>query len=174
MKVVLKKEEKEKEVSTPPAPDKTPKPKPEKRQISSPPSDTEQPEVKRTKPKTEPSFIDEVEIENEIKITIPPALQNWLIDDWDLVTRQKKILQLPARVTVDHIIASYVKEKVSVKGLSQNMEITIVQITNRIRDCFNSLLGNMLLYKFERPQYAELNSEKCYSQFLALQELFLL
>ncbi|CAL1283884.1 unnamed protein product [Larinioides sclopetarius] len=159
MKVVLKKEEKEKEVSTPPAPDKTPKPKPEKRQISSPPSDTEQPEVKRTKPKTEPSFIDEVEIENEIKITIPPALQNWLIDDWDLVTRQKKILQLPARVTVDHIIASYVKEKVSVKGLSQNMEITIVQITNRIRDCFNSLLGNMLLYKFERPQYAEMLTE---------------
>ncbi|GBL84010.1 Mortality factor 4-like protein 1, partial [Araneus ventricosus] len=100
---------------------------------------------------------DEVEIEKEIKITIPPALQNWLIDDWDLVTRQKKILQLPARVTVDHIIASYVKEKVSVKGLSQSMEIAIVQITNRIRDCFNGLLGNMLLYKFERPQYAEVN-----------------
>ncbi|GBN86987.1 Mortality factor 4-like protein 1 [Araneus ventricosus] len=57
MKIVPKKEEKEKEVGTPPAPEKTPKPKPEKRQASSPPSDTEQPEVKRTKPKIEPSFI---------------------------------------------------------------------------------------------------------------------
>lgn len=40
-------------------------------------------------------------------------------------------------------------------------ENTIVQIANRIRDCFNVLLGKMLLYKFERQQYAEVgNSSK--------------
>ncbi|XP_055940305.1 mortality factor 4-like protein 1 [Argiope bruennichi] len=159
MKIVPKKDEKEREIITLPSFDKTPKPKPEKRQASSPPSDTEQPEGKKTKPRIEPSFADEIEVEREIKLDVPQLLGEWLIDDWDLVTRQKRILLLPARVTVDHIIASYVKEKVSVKGLSQSEELYIVSLSNRVRDCFNGLLGNMLLYKFERPQYAEMLSE---------------
>ncbi|GFQ81853.1 mortality factor 4-like protein 1 [Trichonephila clavata] len=162
IKMVVKKDT-EKEATPPAVVDKIPKPRLEKKPSTSPPPPPPEPapeeiEPEETSPRIvcEPCFAEEVEIQGEVKITIPPILKNWLIDDDDLVVRQKKIMQVPARITVDHIIASYVKQKVSVKGLSQRMEITIVQIANRIRDCFNVLLGNMLLQKFERPQYAEM------------------
>ncbi|GFS47659.1 mortality factor 4-like protein 1 [Nephila pilipes] len=160
IKMIVKKDP-EKEVTPLATIDKTPKQKLEKKPSTLPLSEitVEQLEFKRNKPKVELGFAEDVETEKEIKITIPPELQCWLIDDWDLITHQKKILQLPARITVDHIIANYVREKVSVKGLSLTKEIAIVQITNRIRDCFNVLLGKMLLYKFERPQYAEMLAE---------------
>lgn len=160
IKMVVKKDS-EKETTPLAATDKAPKQKSEKKPSTSPPSETstEQMEQKKNKAKIEPCFAEEVDVEIKVKITIPPILQNWLKDDWDLVTRQKMIMLLPARITVDHIIAFYVREKVSVKGLSQTMETTIVQIANRIRDCFNVLLGKMLLYKFERPQYAMILAE---------------
>ncbi|KAF8792751.1 Mortality factor 4-like protein 1 like protein [Argiope bruennichi] len=138
MKIVPKKDEKEREIITLPSFDKTPKPKPEKRQASC-------------------KVLDEIEVEREIKLDVPQLLGENGCSDWDFY--RQRILLLPARVTVDHIIASYVKEKVSVKGLSQSEELYIVSLSNRVRDCFNGLLGNMLLYKFERPQYAEMLSE---------------
>ncbi|XP_015912302.1 mortality factor 4-like protein 1 isoform X2 [Parasteatoda tepidariorum] len=140
------------------------KPKPEKclapSPVPEPSSSSESPPSEfRKKKKAEACFIEEVEPEKEIKIEMPPLLRNWLVDDWDLITRQKKILHLPSRITVNHIIASYVKEKVSVKGLSQSMESSIVLFANTIRDCFNVALGKMLLWKFERPAYAEMLAE---------------
>lgn len=156
---VINKRENEKE-SVQPSSEKPSKLKPEKKNCAILDQSTENLiDIKRNKPIIEPCFMDEVKGDVEIKIDILQPLKDWLIDDWDLITRQKKILVLPARVTVDHVIASYVKEKVSVKGLTQRMESTIVQISNRIRDCFNVLLGKMMLYKFERQQYAEMLSE---------------
>ncbi|KFM81339.1 Mortality factor 4-like protein 1, partial [Stegodyphus mimosarum] len=162
-KIVIKKEP-EKEAVQPALPEKPPKVKSEKKIVASPTpaethSEVQTETVKKKKPRPEPCFVDEVKVEREIKITISPFLKNWLVDDWDLITRQKKILQLPARITVDHIIASYVKEKVSDKTLSATKEAVIVTVTNQIRNCFNVLLGKMLLYKFERPQYAEMLAE---------------
>lgn len=171
IKVLVKKDgEKEPDPPEKALPEKSAKPKIDKPKVekrisvsSSPPDEIieHKVEVKKKKQRLEKEtcFIDEVNVDIEIKIDFPQPMREWLVDDWDLVTRQDMLLNVPARVTVDHVIANYVKEKVSEKGLSQTMECTIVQFANKIRDAFNVLLGKLLLYPFERQQYADMLAE---------------
>ncbi|XP_075732894.1 mortality factor 4-like protein 1 isoform X4 [Rhipicephalus microplus] len=72
----------------------------------------------------------------------------------------ESLVQLPCNVSVDHILADYVKQKTSVKGLSTNKESAVIEVTNGLKEYFNVMLGSQLLYKFERPQYADVLNER--------------
>ncbi|KAH9518388.1 Mortality factor 4-like protein 1 [Bulinus truncatus] len=93
----------------------------------------------------------------EVKIKIPEDLKPVLVDDWDLITRQKMLVTLPCKQTVDDIIDEYVKAKTS-KNSNTNRD-AMVETMLGCKDYFNVMLGAQLLYKFERPQYSEILSE---------------
>ncbi|XP_042534016.1 LOW QUALITY PROTEIN: mortality factor 4-like protein 2 [Dipodomys spectabilis] len=91
----------------------------------------------------------------EVKVKIPEELKPWLVEDWDLVTRQKQLFQLPAKKNVDAILEEYANCKKS-QGNVDNKYYAVNEIVGGIKEYFNVMLGTQLLYKYERPQYAEI------------------
>lgn len=83
----------------------------------------------------------------------------WLVDDWDVITRQQKLAILPAKLTVSQILDNYLAFKKSSKSHNTAKHSVLVEITEGIKEYFNATLGSQLLYKFERPQYSEILQE---------------
>lgn len=88
-------------------------------------SSNESPEEKISKP--------------EITITIPKDLKSRLVDDWHAINSQNKLIELPAKITVDDIVAQYKKSKSNSKG-----GISCEDISNGI------LVGSIIVYLFHR------------------------
>jgi mortality factor 4-like protein 1 len=87
----------------------------------------------------------------KIKIKIPDSLKQILVNDWDLI-RQKKLIRLPQKVTVDRIFNDYLKHKISTK-LSASKQSSITEAISGIKEFFNVTIGTQLLYKFEKNQF---------------------
>ncbi|KAM8705812.1 hypothetical protein ACLKA7_010157 [Drosophila subpalustris] len=92
----------------------------------------------------------------EVKIKIPDELKHYLTDDWYAVVREHKLLELPAKVTVQQIADQYLAHKKSVKSTSASKEVAINDVLDGIIEYFNVMLGSQLLYKFERTQYTDI------------------
>lgn len=108
----------------------------------------------------------------EVKIEIPNGLKDILVDDQDMITRQMHLVQLPARINVQDIIKQYAEHTgVALNGENElsfehsgsqtkMSKDTLIESSHGVQDYFDTTLGSQLLYKFERPQYAELYEKK--------------
>ncbi|XP_002125277.2 mortality factor 4-like protein 1 [Ciona intestinalis] len=124
------------------------------RKFESSPVSTVEPKKKKSRidPTVEPEEAYTAKV--EINIQIPDQLKPILVDDWDLVTRQKQIYQVPATVTVEDILSSFVEKNTDSENSEKNSALKELKLG--ITEYFNAMLGSQLLYKFERPQYNEL------------------
>ncbi|XP_056907930.1 mortality factor 4-like protein 1 isoform X2 [Takifugu flavidus] len=65
-----------------------------------------------------------------------------------------QLFHLPAKKNVDAILEDYANYKKS-RGNSDSKEFAVNEVVAGVREYFNVMLGTQLLYKFERPQYAD-------------------
>ncbi|XP_030376157.1 nuA4 complex subunit EAF3 homolog isoform X2 [Scaptodrosophila lebanonensis] len=94
----------------------------------------------------------------EVKIKIPDELKHCLTDDWYAISKEKKLLELPAKVTVQQIVDQYLahKKSKSAKTTNASKEVAINDVLDGVIEYFNVMLGSQLLYKFERTQYMDI------------------
>ncbi|XP_031110388.1 protein MRG1 [Ipomoea triloba] len=95
-------------------------------------------------------------VEKLIKIQIPSTLKKQLVDDWEFVTQQNKLVHLPRSPNVDDILTKYLEYRAEKDGM---MTDTVGEILNGIRCYFDKALPVLLLYKKERQQYHEAVSD---------------
>ncbi|KAK4472740.1 hypothetical protein MN116_003964 [Schistosoma mekongi] len=112
---------------------------------------------------------DGILLKPQLVVSIPPSLKAWLVDDWDLITRQARLYELPASQPISNLLSDFLEsaevgiksEPTSETQSSQSTNPVIRSDLRRefvagIQHYFNLIIGSHLLYKFERLQYAEL------------------
>lgn len=104
------------------------------------------------------------------QIILPDALRKILIDDENLINKNMLLPKLPARITVFEIIQQYRKTVdpscspremyVEYSGTNDSMINPLSENLARsalgLLDYFETTIGSLLLYKFERPMFNDL------------------
>lgn len=110
---------------------------------------------KKRKSDVEVEKEDDAQVGKPVKIQIPPTLKKQLVDDWESITQQDKLIKLPRSPNVDTILSKYMEYN-SLKDGSHGMTTDQSQeIVNGLLCYFNKVLPVLLLYKKERQQYIE-------------------
>ncbi|KAG2196903.1 hypothetical protein INT47_005127 [Mucor saturninus] len=112
----------------------------------------------RSRKRHRDSSIDKARLEEEtkkpeFKLIIPDTLKGLLVDDWENVTKNRQLLNLPREVTVDHILDSF-------KDQYHSKDEMLDEFIQGIQLYFNKLLSTSLLYRMERKQYDEVCVDK--------------
>ncbi|XP_030486044.1 protein MRG1 isoform X2 [Cannabis sativa] len=114
--------------------------------------DTKTNVVKTKKRKTESVAEEGASSEKSVKIQIPSTLRKQLVDDWDFVNQQDKLVKLPRSPTVDEILSKYLDYRSKKENTTSD---SLAEILKGIRCYFDKALPVMLLYKKERKQFQD-------------------
>lgn len=98
---------------------------------------------------------------NDIQIDMPEELRNLLVDDYDLISRQRKTLIVPSRITVTDLVTSFNEDsRKTCGGRARSSKVSGVEdVAQGLIQYFDASLGTQLLYKFERVQYSDVLKE---------------
>ncbi|KAL4065593.1 MRG-domain-containing protein [Scleroderma yunnanense] len=101
---------------------------------------------------------DESSRKPEMKLTVPEVLKIQLVDDWEAVTKNNQLVPLPRKPNVLEVLQEF-KDHIINMGKQTSLrdpELILPTIISGLQVYFDRSLGANLLYRFERPQYAEI------------------
>ncbi|KAH0305063.1 MRG-domain-containing protein, partial [Aureobasidium melanogenum] len=94
-----------------------------------------------------------------IKIFMPDSLKAILVDDWEKVTRENRLVPLPSKTPVAQFLADYSASE-GAKRREGSAEADILEeVIAGVKEYFNKSIGRILLYRFERPQWSDIHAQ---------------
>lgn len=91
-----------------------------------------------------------------IRLYIPDTIKSILVDDWEKVTKEQRLVSLPSKTPVSMFLEDY-SEYEGAKRRPGSADADILEeVIAGVREYFNKSLGRILLYKFERPQFHDI------------------
>ncbi|KAI0203130.1 MRG-domain-containing protein [Astrocystis sublimbata] len=94
-----------------------------------------------------------------IKLIIPDIIKASLVDDWENVTKNMQLVPLPHPKPVTKILADYSAYEMPKRPADSSQTDILEETLSGLKDYFDKALGRILLYKFERIQYAEVHKK---------------
>ncbi|KAJ3537125.1 hypothetical protein NMY22_g5731 [Coprinellus aureogranulatus] len=91
-----------------------------------------------------------------MKLVVPELLKQKLVDDWEWVTKDQRIVPLPREPNVVKILEKFKKHILETKPPHLRDPDLLIDTFNSGIECyFDKSLGSNLLYRFERKQYSD-------------------
>jgi mortality factor 4-like protein 1 len=91
----------------------------------------------------------------QVKIPMPDRLKSLLVDDWENVTKNLQLVQLPSSKPAGVILDEYFEAQKSHRR--NNTEVDILEeVIQGLKEYFNKSVGRLLLYRFEREQFLQI------------------
>ncbi len=84
---------------------------------------------------------------------LPNQLKKLLVQDWEAVSRENRLVQLPASPTVAEVLSGFVSAQMQRKSCTAASQRVFQLVCDGLRGYFDRGLGAILLYRQERAQY---------------------
>lgn len=86
------------------------------------------------------------------QLRLPHGAKLKLIEDWERITREKKLVPLPREPTISALLDDFI----AAKARRTSHERIYGEVCEGVRSYFNQALPTILLYKYERRQHREI------------------
>ncbi|KAF2724150.1 MRG-domain-containing protein [Polychaeton citri CBS 116435] len=94
-----------------------------------------------------------------VRLFIPDTLKSILVDDWEKVTKEQKLVPVPATIPISQFLNEYLdKEMANRRPGSADADI-LEEVMAGVREYFNKALGRILLYRLERQQFHDVHKQ---------------
>lgn len=94
---------------------------------------------------------------SRLNLNFPPELKHLLVNDWEFITKDRKLISLPSQYPINQILQDYKTyrtKQLTLKLTKNSYQLSIlIEILTGLEIYFNKSLSLILLYKYEHLQY---------------------
>ncbi|KAI1635499.1 MRG-domain-containing protein [Biscogniauxia mediterranea] len=94
-----------------------------------------------------------------IKLIIPDVLKALLVDDWENITKNFMLVPIPHPKPVTKVLEDYAAYEMPKRPAGSSQIDILEETLAGLKEYFDKSLGRILLYKFERVQYADIHKQ---------------
>ncbi|KAH6869932.1 hypothetical protein J4E91_008534 [Alternaria rosae] len=91
-----------------------------------------------------------------VRIYMPDRLKSLLVDDWENITKNLQLVQLPSAYPAGVILDEYMKHVKDNSNRTSIEQDILEEVIAGLKEYFNKSVGRLLLYRFEREQFYDI------------------